>query len=213
MWQKVLLEYPTGEVTANKLIATGHIQLGSVDSPMNAYSKKLYFGTPGENTDDLWMARYNVADNQSELRINIGDDNIYDKFKIGKILYGSTEYTSLFTVVADGKIGIGVDNPQNKLDVNGTIRAKEVKIESGWADFVFHEDYNLRPLSEVSNFIQTNKLLPEIPTAAEVKNEGVNLGKMQTKLLQKVEELTLYLIQQDNTIQELQEKIKNLENK
>jgi hypothetical protein len=99
------------------------------------------------------------------------------------------------------------------LDVNGTIRAKEVKVETGWADFVFHDDYHLKPLSEVNKFIKENKHLPEIPSASEVKeNEGVNLGEMQTKLLQKIEELTLYLIQQQETIETLNAKVEKLEN-
>jgi hypothetical protein len=100
------------------------------------------------------------------------------------------------------------------LDVYGVLQAKEVRIsETGWADFVFNDDYRLKPLSEVNTFIKENKRLPEIPSASEVKeSEGVNLGEMQIKLLQKIEELTLYLIQQENTIQELKSKIEKLEN-
>ncbi|MDR1682142.1 MAG: hypothetical protein LBS25_01965 [Candidatus Symbiothrix sp.] len=101
------------------------------------------------------------------------------------------------------------------LDVFGTVAAKHVIItETEWADFVFHDNYRLRPLSEVSNFITEHKHLPEIPSAQEVKaSEGVDLGEMQTKLLQKIEELTLYLIEQDNKIQTLEAKIQELENK
>jgi hypothetical protein len=105
-----------------------------------------------------------------------------------------------------GNVGIGTTDPKNKLDVNGTIRAKEVKVETGWADFVFTPTYKLRPLSEVEQFIKTNGHLPEIPKAEEVQQYGVNLGEMQTKLLQKVEELTLYVIEQNKKI-DYQEKL------
>ncbi|WP_320052040.1 hypothetical protein [uncultured Acetobacteroides sp.] len=99
-----------------------------------------------------------------------------------------------FFMNSNGNVGIGTENPTNKLDVNGTIRAKEVKVESGWADFVFKPDYQLRPLAEVEQFISTNGHLPEIPTTKEVEQNGVSLGEMNAKLLQKVEELTLYVI-------------------
>jgi hypothetical protein len=101
------------------------------------------------------------------------------------------------------------------LDVYGVMQAKEVKIsDTGWADFVFNDNYRLKPLSEVNTFIKENKHLPEIPSATEVKeSEGVNVGEMQIKLLQKIEELTLYLIQQENTIQELKSEIRELKEK
>jgi len=74
------------------------------------------------------------------------------------------------------------------------IKAKEIKIETGWADFVFDEEYSLRSINDVELFIQKNRHLPDIPTAKEVEDNGVNLGEMNTKLLQKIEELTLYVI-------------------
>jgi len=66
---------------------------------------------------------------------------------------------------------------------------------SDWSDFVFNEDYHLKPLNEIEEFIKINKHLPEIPSAKEVEANGVALGEMQAKLLQKVEELTLYMIE------------------
>lgn len=80
-------------------------------------------------------------------------------------------------------------------DVNGKIRANEIVVNTGGADFVFDDDHNLRSLSEVETFIKLNKHLPDIPTAKEVEQNGVSLGEMQTKLLQKIEELTLYMIE------------------
>ncbi|WP_320052055.1 hypothetical protein [uncultured Acetobacteroides sp.] len=105
------------------------------------------------------------------------------------------------------RVGIGTPNPQNLLDVNGTIRAKVVKVESGWADFVFKPDYQLKPLSEVEQFITANGHLQEIPTAKEVEQNGVNLGEMNVKLLQKVEELTLYSIAQEKICTELKQNL------
>ncbi len=89
----------------------------------------------------------------------------------------------------------------NKLDVAGTIRAEEVKVETGWADYVFHEDYELKSLSEVSSYIEENHHLPGIPTAEEVAENGIKLGEMNAKLLEKIEELTLYLIEQNEKIE------------
>jgi hypothetical protein len=137
-----------------------------------------------------------------------------DKFVVGRKFWDQPNFEPMFTVVTNGNVGIGTSSPANKLDVKGVIRATEVKIETGWADFVFNDEYRLRPLSEVNSFIKENKHLPEIPSATEIeKNEGVNLGEMQVKLLQKIEELTLYLIRQENTIQELRDKIEKLEEK
>ena len=102
-----------------------------------------------------------------------------------------------------GFVGINQYNPQYELDVNGTIHAREVKIDNiGWADFVFHKDYKLSSLSEVEAHIKKYSRLPEIPSEAEVKEKGVDIGEMQVKLLQKIEELTLYTIQQQKQLNE-----------
>jgi hypothetical protein len=114
----------------------------------------------------------------------------------------------------NGNIGVGITDPQYKLDVAGTIRAAEVKVVSidQFADFVFEKDYALPKLNEVHDFIQTNGHLPGIPSAKEVKQNGVNLVEMQVKLLQKVEELTLYSIQQQKRIDELERLLKEKAN-
>jgi hypothetical protein len=99
------------------------------------------------------------------------------------------------TILA-GNVGIGTNTPKEKLSVNGKIRAHEVKVETAnWPDYVFSPSYKLPDLKETEKFIKANNHLPDIPSAAEVEKEGVNLGEMNARLLKKIEELTLYLIE------------------
>jgi len=114
----------------------------------------------------------------------------------------------------DGKLGIGTSDfsGNHKLRVEGSIGAREIKVEaSGWSDFVFYDDYELRTLEEVEQHIKDKGHLPEIPNEAEVTKNGINLGEMNAKLLQKIEELTLYLIEQNKKIEALEQKVKTLE--
>ncbi len=187
-------------------INEGNLQLGNNNDIVTGLGKKLIFSGVNENTDPIWMARYNPGNNESELRINIGDDqDDDDRFVIGKHLYGN-EWHSHFIVTNTGKVGINVYNPQHALEVNGTVRAKEIKIEStNWPDYVFAPEYQLPTLEEVSNHIKENKHLPGIPSAKEVEESGVNLGELNAKLLQKIEELTLYVIDLKKEINELKQ--------
>jgi hypothetical protein len=108
----------------------------------------------------------------------------------------------------NGNVGIGIINPTSKLDVAGTIRAKEVKIEAtGWSDFVFDKNYDLPKLSEVEKHINEKQHLPGIPSEKEVLENGISVGEMQAKLLQKIEELTLYAIELEKEIKTLKEKL------
>ncbi len=109
-------------------------------------------------------------------------------------------------VKTDGNVGIGTTSPTERLSVNGTIRSKEVKVEaSPWPDYVFEDDYNLRSLEEIEKFIQANNHLPEVPSAKEVEENGVELGKMNALLLKKIEELTLHTIRQQKRLNEQDE--------
>jgi hypothetical protein len=101
-----------------------------------------------------------------------------------------------------------------KLSVAGKVICTEVRVDavSNWPDYVFAGDYKLMSLQEVEQWICKNKRLPGIPSAAEVEAGGFDLGEMQKKLLEKVEELTLYAIEQDKKIDRLEAKLAELEN-
>ncbi|PUB25221.1 hypothetical protein C8J95_1142 [Elizabethkingia sp. YR214] len=123
-----------------------------------------------------------------------------------------TDWVKIISENVNGNVGIGTINPQNKLDVNGTVHAKEVKVDmAGWADFVFQSDYQLSALEEVEKHIQEKGHLPNIPSAKEVIDNGLSLGESQKLLLQKIEELTLYAIEQNKLIKEQQKKVQQLE--
>jgi Leucine-rich repeat (LRR) protein len=127
---------------------------------------------------------------------------------------GSSLCASIFCDGAGG-VGIGTQKTEGfRLSVNGKIRASDIiKVypQTQWSDFVFDKGYKLRPLTEVESFIKTNGHLPEIPSAKEVAKEGIDLGAMDAKLLQKVEELTLYIIKMNEGMSDLNRKIEKLE--
>jgi hypothetical protein len=108
-----------------------------------------------------------------------------------------------------GYVGIGTTNPQSELSVNGKITAKEIEVLiTGWPDFVFENNYKLKSLQEVESFISANGHLPNVPSAKEVEEGGINLGKLNATLLQKIEELTLYVIDQNKEIEKLKQNCK-----
>ncbi len=108
----------------------------------------------------------------------------------------------------NGAVGIGTESPGYKLDVAGTVRADEIIVSTEGADFVFGEEYRLKPLSEVEAHINSRRHLPDIPSAESMRTEGVGVSELQTKLLQKVEELTLYIIEQEKRMRSQQEEIR-----
>lgn len=119
------------------------------------------------------------------------------------------------TLPGNGNVLIGKTTQTNTaymLDVNGRIRANKVVVNTTGADFVFESGYHLPSLKSVEQFIKTHHHLPGIAPAQQMQKEGVDLGDNQTKLLQKIEELTLYIIEQQKQIRALQEENKKITN-
>jgi hypothetical protein len=184
-----------------KLEVNGEVRVGSYNSTTTGYGNKLYFAGVSAHTDQLWISRFNIDNVVSELRVNIGDD-YGDKFVIGCHYWNGGAWTPTMTVQTNGKVGIGTSSPDAPLTVAGNIHAREIKVTAtaGGADFVFADDYALPKLEAVAAFVKQNKHLPEIPSAAEMEANGLHLAEMNIKLLQKVEELTLYAIEQENKL-------------
>lgn len=159
---------------------------------------------------------------------SIDDRNFSTRFRIIGKTGSGTEFElfnknqqEIFRVIEDGNdkvelilpksnsfVGIGTSNFTDgtdtyRLAVKGAIRADRVKVYTTWADFVFEKDYNLPTLEDVEKHIKENGHLKDIPSAIDVENNGIELGEMNKKLLQKVEELTLYLIEMNKEIEKL----------
>jgi hypothetical protein len=117
----------------------------------------------------------------------------------------------------DRGVAIGTTNIPDgyKLSVLGKIIAEGVKVEmqTNWPDYVFDDGYKLRSLQEVDRYIKEHHHLPEMPSATEIKNNGLDLGEMNAKLLQKIEELTLYQIELLKKLEQQENRIQSLENR
>lgn len=123
----------------------------------------------------------------------------------------NTGGTVVMTATTSGNVGIATADPQYPLSVNGVIQAKEVIVNTGWSDYVFEPNYKVQPLTEVAAFIKANHHLPGIPSQAEVAAKGVSVGEMESKLLAKVEELTMHMIQLEQENRTLAQKVAQLE--
>jgi trimeric autotransporter adhesin len=142
----------------------------------------------------------NLTTSKFEMRSGISDAEFQNT---GKVLFSN-----------GGGVGIGTTGIASgvKLQVGGKVKCQEVEVAvTPWPDHVFKAGFNLMPLDEVAAYVQTNKHLPGVPSEEEVAANGVSIGKMNATLLQKVEELTLYMIDLKNQNDALKVRVSNLE--
>jgi hypothetical protein len=182
---------------ANGLYVSGNVGIGTATPGYKldvAGRIRLRSGGNASNTAGLWLN--NISN--SALTGFMGALN--DSY-IG--FYGTGSGWSLIMNTDNGNVGIGTFNPTYKLSVNGTIQAKEVRVETGWADYVFENDYKLQPLNEVATYIKAHKHLPGMASAEEIQKNGLAIGEIQTKMMEKIEELTLYVIDLQKQVEAL----------
>jgi hypothetical protein len=177
---------------------------------LNAGSGGGYlFGYSGEtvfaHNADFICATGWVAQQTTASQVDQRGGNLYLCADSGLTIGNVFTPTIRLAVLATGNVGIGTTSPTYPLTVNGTVRAKEVIVDTGWSDYVFDPGYSLMPLREVKRRIQVDGHLPGIPSAMEVKTGGISLGEMQARLLQKIEELTLHQIAQEERMQKLEQ--------
>ncbi len=220
--------FPEGEIEKNVIIDGGQIDFIAPDKNPNLPSLAPNFFESGLNFYD--ERNYKLGEvkflrgggagihesmfigRQDKKGIYIGGNgNVYIGYPNGIGLFGSAhgklavKGVSLF----DGKVGIGTRNPKNELSVKGTIWAQEVIVSlTDAADWVFADDYKLKPLVEVEAFIKRNKHLPEMPSANDFRANDMKVSEMTNRLLQKIEELTLYTIEQEKQLKQQTKQLK-----
>lgn len=184
----------TGQISGSGAILAG----GSISTSDNFFGKNIYLNNNGNTL------RFLPSNSGVEIGSSTGNITFW---------YSGLGFNNLFcgNLITTGKIGVGTSNPDALLTVKGNIHAQEVRVDlSVPADYVFKSDYKLMPLKDVEQYVKNNSHLPEIPSATEIKQNGLNLGEMQNKLLQKLEEMTLYIISQQKQIDELKLQIEKL---
>lgn len=161
--------------------------------------------TSGEGTIDF--RSYTYSDNNFDISTTPHANHAAFKFKAND--------QELATISYGGNVGIGTSAPDAKLTVKGDIHAERVKVDLNIPapDYVFEEDYELRSLEETANYIESNKHLPEIPCAKELEANGVDLVEMNMLLLKKIEEMTLHQIKLMQTVNQMNQRIEELENR
>jgi hypothetical protein len=198
------------KISTNLLLDNNEIMARDAGSPST-----LYLQNDGGTVQIGAHTTINHGGNGEVLRLDGVDPNIgfYQNGVHKSFLaqYGTEMYlgNNVGRVHIDGtQIAIGVVDAGTtayKLTVSGKILCEELRVEllADWPDYVFNEQYQLRSIHELKSFISDNNHLPNIPTASEVAEEGFEVGEMNRKLLEKVEELTLYVIQLQEQIDEL----------
>ena len=169
----------------------------------------------GTNVVSKKLALYDVADNWfglgmvgGQLRLQVGNTG-------GKFSFFAGDNTEVMTVKGNGQVGVGATTIPTgyKLAVKGKVICEELRVKPSvqWPDYVFDKNYKLMSLKSLENYIEKNKRLPNMPSAEKVAKEGIQVAEMNAKLLQKVEELTIYILEISKENEALKARVKALE--
>jgi hypothetical protein len=207
---------PNGNVGIGTLSPGSQLTIRNANAGISIESGSgNYFGTLAFNRESKTGAIFNSSGNAFQINNGGADQNLHIQVYHGD---GSLVTNNALVIAGtNGNVGIGtVDNTNwqlanstYKLAVSGNVIAESVtvKLYANWPDYVFKPKYALMPLTDVKSYIDKNHHLPDMPSAAQVEKDGLNLGEINKLLLKKVEELTLYLIEKDKN--EKQQKVIN----
>ncbi|MHC0446360.1 hypothetical protein ACWA1F_13200 [Flavobacterium sp. 3-218] len=194
------------------------VQKTEIPAAFGSVATQWHIGEFNKDTNSIPI--YHLVSTSNRLTIKIEgvltDSNAVNTIKTSTVISAIETITSPFgrhyISIMQDRVGIGTNTPDSALAVNGTIHSKEVKVDmNGWSDFVFKKDYKLPTIDEVQKHINEKGHLVNIPSEEDVLKNGINLGEMNSKLLQKIEELTLYVIDLNKKVNDLQIKNDKLE--
>lgn len=210
------LMFRTGDVPS---IQAGN-QDGSIVTKLSLNPDGGYVGIGSYTANYCLDVFSNVLNDDQMLRLKHAQFNRNIIFRTGDIpsIQSTNNSGDVFTKLSlnplGGNISVGSPNAgKYTLTVNGTLAATELLVTTNlWADYVFSKDYDLMPLSEVKTFIERNGHLPNVPSANEIEEKGeISIGTMQIKMMEKIEEITLYLLQLKEENELLKARIEQLE--
>lgn len=192
-------------ISGNSNVFTGfHAGVQNISGSENVYIgfKAGYHST---GSDNIFIGLHAGYWEKGNNRLYIDNNPIFDDSHI-PLIYGKFDTDQL-------GINTNVIPTGYTMAVKGKFITEEIKVQlfANWPDFVFKKEYNLPPLKEVENYINENGHLQNIPSANEVSENGILLGEMNAKLLQKIEELTLYIIQQEERFNDQEIRLKKME--
>jgi hypothetical protein len=199
-----IVDYPNANTTINNPTTT-----------FNTYTLLKLVGSDYSNGHGLEFTFYGNNNITTDMSWSYGGgpgSAAIVNFQNKPLTFGTNNIGRMI-IMANGNVGIGTFDPGSyKLAVEGKIGAREINITTAaWSDYVFDKDYNLPSLEEVERYIRNNHHLSEIPSAQEVERDGIDVGKMNQILVKKIEELTLYVIEQNKVIKQQEERLTKLE--
>lgn len=232
-----LVHFKNGTSTTGGILRTSIGNSDYGDAPLQVQSSRFDVNTAGTNRmtvtnsgNFLVYKQTFIGNGTNNGSIDLGfgpegtGEGIGSKRTVGGNQYGLDFYTAglnRISITQGGKVGIGISEPAKmpgnyRLYVADGIMTEKVKVAlkntGDWADYVFADDYKLRSLTEVEAFVKENKHLPGVPSAEEVQKTGIDMASMDAKLLEKIEELTLYLIGIQKENESLRKEVETLKN-
>ncbi|MFV8282636.1 hypothetical protein ACNKXS_13885 [Christiangramia marina] len=215
--------YPNSGIPYMRRIGNDHtiLKIWSPREADNAYESTLALVNGDQSQEFLDLYNMSYPSNHSYgIRMQKRNGGAYKPFHFE--YSDGTETYPVLTLNSDktsyfyGDIGVGTTNTEGyKLAINGNAIAESmtVKLKANWPDYVFSDDYGLKSLDEVERFTKAHKRLPKVPSAVQIAKDGMNLGEINRITIEKVEEIFLYLIEQNKEIKNLQIEIQKLNNR